>query len=152
MLIATSKNAIIIYSSLTTGAIKFEGFSTDHIIAINDADMVNYDVGNDGYASVGIKATKIEGSFSFFAGSPTLTKLDTIQSVVYLSGQPNDGILTVVFPSLGKKFVYVDFVMLSAPKGIEGKDIAQPRTIKWSAQVPNVSALSALEQTAIGLL
>lgn len=152
MLIATSKNAIITYQSIPTGLIKLEGFSTDHIIAINDADIIDYSVGNDGYANVGVKATKMEGSFSFFANSPSLNKIDTLQSVSYLSGQPNNGILSVIFPSLLKQFVYVDFVFLSAPKGIEGKDIAQPRTIKWASQVPNVSIVSAALQTVVGLL
>ena len=152
MLIATSKNVDIIYQSALTGLIKLEGFSTDHIMAINDVDMIDYTIGNDGYANVGVKAVKIEGSFSFFSNSPSLREIDRVQALIGLSGQPNNGILSVIFPSLLRQYVYVDFQFLSAPKGIEAKDTAQPRTIKWSSQIPNVSIVSAALQTVVGLL
>lgn len=151
-LIATSKNAVLIYTSAITGVKKLSGFSNENIIVIPDVDMIKTTIGNDGLISRSVIPAKISGSFSFFPGSPSLEFIYNLQQGVYATGVVLNGALNVVFPSLGKAWVYVDFAFESANKGIEAADEAKPVTIKWSSLLPNYSSIGALAETIIGVL
>lgn len=151
-LVATSKNSVITFSSLVTGIKLLTGFSNENILVLPDVEIVKSTMGNDGLLSRAVIAKKMEGSFSFFPGSPSLDTIFTIQQAVYLSGVPIVGILNVVFPSLGKSFNYIDFSFESGTKGLEAADELKPVTIKWSSQLPNYSSIGAIATTVLGLL
>jgi hypothetical protein len=151
-LIATSKNAVITFSSVITGVKLLTGFSNENILVIPDVDIVKTTMGCDGLLNRALVAKKVEGNFSFFPGSPALDFIYTVQQAVYLSGVPVVGNLNVVFPSLGKLFNFLDFSFESAAKGLEAADELKPVTIKWSSQLPNYSSIGAIATTALGLL
>lgn len=151
-LVATSKNSVITFSSLVTGIKLLSGFSNENILVIPDVDIVKSTMGCDGLLSRSVTAKMLEGSFSFFPGSPSLDLIYNIQQAVYLSGVPIVGNLNVVFPSLGKMFNYLDFSFASAAKGLEAGDELKPVTIKYSSQLPNYSSIGAIATTALGLI
>ena len=151
-LVATAKNSVITFSSLATGIKLLTGFSNENILVIPDVDIVKSTMGNDGLLSRSLVAKKVEGSFSFFPGSPAIDFIYTIQQAAYLSGVPVVGNLNVVFPSLGKLFNYLDFSFESGAKGIEAGDELKPVTIKWSSQLPNYSSIGAIATTTLGLI
>ena len=133
--IATSKNAVITFTPLIdpVGAFQLEGFSKEHIMAINDADIVKYEVGNDGTPQISVVATEITGDFSFYANSPTLQNIQLLQTGIQLSGDVVVGTLNVNLPALNKKFAYPNFTFLSSVIGIPLSETAQPVKIKWSS-------------------
>lgn len=149
-LVATSKNSVITFSSVLTGIKLLTGFSNENILVIPDVDIVKSTMGCDGLLSRSLTAKKIEGSFSFFPGSPSLGLIYQIQNAVYLSGVPLVGILNVVFPSLGTAFNYIDFSFESAAKGLEAADELKPVTIKWSSQIPSYASIGSVAQTVLG--
>ena len=151
-LIATSKNSVIQFTSLITGTLTLGGFSNENILAIPDVDIVKSTMGNDGYINRSVVAKKLDGSFSFFPDSPSLLAIQTIQQAVYLSGLPINGILTVLFPTSGKVYTYVDFTLVSATKGNEASEEQKPVTIKWDSQLPNYAGLGAVIGQVIALI
>lgn len=151
-LIATSKNSVIQFRSALTGTLTLGGFSNENILAIPDVDIVKSTIGNDGIINRSVVAKKVEGSFSFFSNSDSLQNIYTIQQAVYLTGLPISGILSVLFPTSGKVYTYLDFSFLSGAKGIEAADEQKPVTIKWDAQLPNYAGLGAVVGQAITLI
>lgn len=151
-LIATSKNSVIQFTSLITGTITLSGFANENVLAIPDIDIVKSTMGNDGYINRSVVAKKLDGSFTFFPDSPSLLKIQTIQQAVYVSGLPINGILTVLFPTSGKVFTYIDFSIISGTKGNEASDEQKPVTIKWDSQLPNYAGLGAVVGQAIALI
>lgn len=151
-LIATSKNSVISFQSVVTGIKLLTGFSNENIIVVPDVDIVKSTMGCDGALSRAAVAKKLEGSLSFFPGSPSLDFIYTIQQAVYVSGVPVVGILSVIFPTLGKSFTYPDFSFESGAKGLEAADELKPVTIKFSSQLPNYSSIGAIASSVIGLL
>lgn len=151
-LVATAKNSVITFNSLVTGVKLFTGFSNENIIVIPDVEIVKTTMGNDGQLSRSLVAKKIEGSLSFFPGSPSLELIYQIQNAAYLSGVPVVGILNVTFPSLLKSFNYLDFSFESAAKGLEAADELKPVTIKFSSQIPGFASLGAIASTVLGVI
>lgn len=151
-LLATSKNAVIQFTSVITGTLTLGGFSNENILAIPDVEIVKTTMGNDGALNRSVVAKHIQGSFSFFPDSPSLLKIYTIQQAVYLSGLPINGVLTVLFPTSAKVFTYVDFSIESAPKGVEASEEQKPITIKWSSLLPNYAGLGAIVNEIIQLI
>ena len=151
--IVTAKNSIITFSSALTGTPQiFQGFSSENIMVIPDVDILKSTIGLDGQLARSVIAKKIEGNFSFFAGSPTLSFIYQVQQAVYLSGVPLLGVLTVAMPGLATSFTFPDFTFESGPKGFELADEVKPVTIKWSSLMPNYASLGAIAAPALGAI
>jgi len=149
--IATSKNAIITFTSVLTGPPKLlTGFANDNILEIPDVDIVKSTMGCDGFLQKSVMAKKVEGSFIFWSGSPAMTFIYRLQQAVYNTGFVVNGNLNVIIPSLAVSFTYPDFSFDSGPKGFELADEVKPIKIKWSAQLPNYASLGAAAATIIG--
>jgi len=148
--LATSKNAVISFTSAITGTTTFTGFSDENILSIPDVDVIKSKMGCDGILSRSVVAKKLNASFSFHPGSPSLLKIYQWQQAAYLSGIPIVGILTVALESIGQAYVFLDCSFESGAKGLEAADELKSVTIKWSSQLPNLSSLGAIAQTALG--
>lgn len=149
--IATSKNAIITFTSAVTGPPKLlTGFANDYIMEIPDVDIVKSTMGCDSFLQRSVMAKKVEGSFNFWSGSPALTFIYRLQTAVYGTGFVVNGTLNVVIESLGVYFTYPDFAFESGPKGFELADEVKAVKIKWSSQLPNYATLGAAAATIIG--
>jgi hypothetical protein len=150
-LIATSKNSIITFTSVLTGAPKLlVGFANDNILEIPDVEIVKSTMGCDGTLQKAVVAKKIDGSFTFWSGSPAMAFIYRLQQAVYNTGLVANGSLNVIIPSLAVSFTYPDFSFDSAPKGFELADEVKAVKIKWSAQLPNYASLGAAASTIIG--
>lgn len=153
-LVGTSKNSALVFTPYLdpSGSILLTGFANENIIAVPDVEIVKSTMGNDGIRQVAVVAKQIEGSFVFWANSPSLEAIYNLQNGVYLDGIPVQGVLSVVFPSLVKSFSYSDFTFMSAPKGYEAADEVKPQTIKWSSLIPAKSSFGAAVSLVASLL
>lgn len=136
-LIATTKNVIITFTPYIdpVNSFQFQEFSKVHILEVADVDQVKFLIGNDGIAQASVVVAQVDGSFSFLPTSKTLQNIYILQTAVYLSGIPVQGVLTVKLPSSNIEYLYRDFTILSGPKGVSLQDEAQPVLIKWSSQL-----------------
>jgi hypothetical protein len=151
--IATSKNAVITFTSVLTGPPHvLEGFSSENILAIPDVDIIKSTMGCDGVINRAVVAKKVEGTFSFWSASPSVAFIYQVQQASYLAGFPVNGILNVFFTSLGVSFTYPDFCFESGPKGFEAADELKAVSIKWSSQLPNYASLGAVVTQLAGLV
>lgn len=151
--IITAKNSIITFSSLLIATPKlFSGFSSENIMVIEDTDIVKSMIGLDGTVARSVMAKMMRGSFSFYAGSPTLSFIYETQQASYISGIPLTGTLNVVIPGLATVFTYPDFCFESAPKGFELGEEVKPVSIKWSSAMPNYASLGTIATAAISTL
>jgi hypothetical protein len=151
--IVTAKNSIIaITSTLLPTPLVLQGFSSENILAIPDVDIIKSTIGLDGQLARSVTAKQIEGSFSFFAGSPSLTAFYQIQQAVYISGIPFVGTMSVTLLGLAQGFTFPEFTIISAPKGFELADEVKPVTIKWSCLMPNYASLGAIAAPILGAL
>lgn len=149
--IATSKNAIITFTSVLTGPPKLlVGFANDNILEIPDIEIVKSTMGCDGFLQKAVVAKKVEGSFTFWSGSPAMTFIYRLQQAVYNTGFVVNGNLNVIIESLGVSFTYPDFSFDSAPKGFELGDEVKAVKVKWSSQLPNYASLGAAAASIIG--
>ena len=131
--IATSKDAVIVFIPQVdpVNSITLQGFSDEHIMAIQDKEQIKSEVGCDGTVQLSAVAEQLDGDFTFFANSNSLLDLQILQTAVNQSGLPIVGVLTVTLPSMNRKYIYNNFVFLSGVKGVNLEKTAKPVTIKW---------------------
>ena len=131
--IATSKNAVLVFIPKIdpVNSITLQGFSDEHIMAIQDKEQFKSEVGCDGTVQLSGIAEQLEGDFTFFPQSATLLELQALLTAANLIGVPLVGVLNVSLPAMNRKYIYNNFAFLSGVIGIPLEKTAKPVTIKW---------------------
>jgi len=113
--VGTSQTVVTFVSKTINTPITLEGFA-DASFDITPVKNVERTIGTDGKVKNAVYPVLVEGKVTFFAGSPSVEKINAILTAQTNTGTDQDaGTLTITNAIMGKTYVLEGFMWLNAP-------------------------------------